>query len=257
MTEELNNADVVESAKAVQETAKATNNAIDLARDTGGFFNRVFGGLVEDGVGVVADKVKYYRMTRAIELAEKVEAIHKVRGVSEETKAVSPKIAVPLIENATLEDDDELHNLWAALLANAMDPNSRTVITRNYVTILKELQVFDARILNILFEEFLRRHPEQYYSHDLSNTLFDKNFLKSITTEELEIEKSLLNLMRLSCIKPGVERQFFNSVIGREDYGSFGTDPKQYGGTDVFQLSVIGVELMKAVSNESKAKSGS
>ncbi len=53
MTEEI-----VEGAKAVQETARATGKAIDGLRETGGFFNRVFGNLVEDGVGIVADKLK-------------------------------------------------------------------------------------------------------------------------------------------------------------------------------------------------------
>ena len=90
MTEEI-----VEGAKAIQETAKATGKAID--------------GLL-----------KYYRIERAALLATKTEERLRKRGI-ETTVPVAPKMAIPLIENATLEDDDELHTLWANLLANAVN----------------------------------------------------------------------------------------------------------------------------------------
>lgn len=238
--------EVIESAKAVQETAKATSNAVDLARDAGSFFNRVFGDLVEDGVGIVADKVKYYRKVRAIDLAVKTEAILEARGIKEDTKSVPPKIAVPLIENATLEDNDELHDLWATLLANAMDPSSPDEVVATYISILKELRPIDVAILKMAYEEYRIRLSDM----PLSSVLFSQSYLKPLSKDGDVIEKALLNLMRLGCIKPGVERQWQTVVMG-DDRKGFGPENNSYGGTDIFQLSVLSVDLIKAVSNPS------
>ena len=192
--------DIVESAKAVQETAKAVGKSIDALSGTGNFFDRVFGGLVEDGVGIVADKVKYYRLERVALLAKKTEDKLKERGI-EFTNAVQPKLAVPLIENATLEDNDELHTLWSNLLTNAMDPRVSQNVKHIHVSILKEMEPLDIGILSTVAREMMANHSTQ----NISDILFDR----AEVAEKLEVsidnaELSLLNLMRLGCISPGI-----------------------------------------------------
>jgi len=111
-----------EEAKAIQEVAKATGKAVDRLSQMGEWLSRVFGDLVEDGVGVVADKIKYYRIEKAILLRDKVDKRLSDKGISA-TIPVPPRIGVKLIEEATVADSDELHSKWANLLTNAMDPN--------------------------------------------------------------------------------------------------------------------------------------
>lgn len=236
----IESAEIVESAKAIQEVAKTTGKAIDGLQSSGNFFGRVFGGLVENGVGIVADKVKFMRFERAAELASKAEKILEERGIGDETKAVPPKIAIPLIENATLEDDDNLHDLWAKLLANAMDPNFPLDVKRVYVSLLKEMEAIDVRILYTVFTEKMTRFADK----PLSGVHFDKTIITQILqAPSAAVEVSLLNLMRLGCIKPGI-------ITGGI---SMGSEPVTiYKGTDLFHLSELGVALYQAVSDYQK-----
>lgn len=52
---------VSESAKAVQEVAKATGKAIDTTQKFGGFISRYVAGPLEQGMGIFEDKLKYMR----------------------------------------------------------------------------------------------------------------------------------------------------------------------------------------------------
>ena len=61
MTNEPSN-EIIEISKAIQATAKTPNKAIGVVADTGNFLNKIFGELVQDSVGIVADKIKFYRL---------------------------------------------------------------------------------------------------------------------------------------------------------------------------------------------------
>ncbi|UTW56690.1 Abi-alpha family protein [Kordiimonas sp. SCSIO 12610] len=236
---DFENAEIVESAKAIQEVAKTTGKAIDGLQSSGSFFGKIFGGLVEDGVGIVADKVKFMRFERAAELASKAEKILEERGIGEDdlTKAVPPKTAIPLIENATLEDDDNLHDLWAKLLANAMDPNMSIEVNRIHVSLLKELEQIDVMILNTIFNDKVRTVA----SEKLDDVLYDKSkIIKGFNFSPEAVELSLLNLMRVGCIKPG--------VIVNPGIAMGGQPATAYKGTDMFHLSQLGLNLCQAVS---------
>lgn len=225
--------EIVESAKAIQETAKATGKALETLDKAGGFFGRVFGSLVTDGVGIVADRVKYMRIEQAVKLAEKTEKLLSDRGVKE-TIEVEPKIGVPLIESATLETNDDLHSLWASLLANAMDPNALEKVTRSHVSVLREMASLDVALLNSMAAEKEARHP----NNSLSEINFDKKKLAAaFRVSERDAELSLLNLLRLGCIKPGL-------VPGGMSYGEYTVSA--YMGTDLVQLSELGVSLVRA-----------
>lgn len=225
--------EITESAKAIQEAAKATGKALDTLDKAGGFFGQVFGSLVTDGVGIIADMVKYMRIEQAVRLAEKTEKLLADRGV-DQTVSVEPKIAIPLIESATLETDDGLHSIWASLLANAMDPNSREKVTRSHVSVLREMSPLDVSFLNQMVSEKEVGHSGQ----ELSEINFDKKKLAAaFCVSERDAELSLLNLLRLSCIKPGL-------VHGGMSYGEYTVSA--YMGTDLVQLSEFGVSLARA-----------
>lgn len=61
----------------------------------------------------------------------------------------SLKLGIPWVENASLEDDESLQELWANLLANALNPDFKEEIRTAFLGIIKELSILDARILNL------------------------------------------------------------------------------------------------------------
>jgi hypothetical protein len=55
-----------ESAKAIQEVAKASGKAIDAGREAGGWLGRVIGNPLEQAGSYIADRVKTKRIEAAI-----------------------------------------------------------------------------------------------------------------------------------------------------------------------------------------------
>lgn len=150
---------VTETAKATQEVAKTTGKAIDSVRDAGGFLNRVFGQAIEDTVGLYwTDKIaakrieaSIYNWERLVSLLEKTNQRLEQTGVTE-TRQIPAKVALPLLEHATIEHEEDLHTLWANLLAVGMDAREEP-IHRKYVTTLGEMTAGDAFVLTSMFDD--------------------------------------------------------------------------------------------------------
>jgi hypothetical protein len=149
---------ITESAKAVQETAKLGGKALDIGRDAGGWLNRIFGPGIEDAVALHwSDRVRARRVEAAIYDWERLTALFRKvddrlnkKGVSS-FRLVPPKIVLALIENATVEYEDDLHTLWANLLATGLDA-SADEIKRKYVSILSNLSSNDAKLLSAVYK---------------------------------------------------------------------------------------------------------
>src|SRR5438093_870698 len=62
------------------------------------------------------DHVKVFRFQRQIRLLQKAREILDREGV--EPRRVPLKLLAAVMDNATLEEDDSLQDMWAALLAN-------------------------------------------------------------------------------------------------------------------------------------------
>jgi hypothetical protein len=151
---------IKQSAKAVRAVAKTTNTAIEAGRDVGGWLNKVFGKAIVDTVGLVwTDRVAARRIEAAIfdwkrlqQLFRAVDAQLKRNG-TKRTRRVPPKIALPLLEHASMETSRQLQRLWANLLTTALTPKGEQ-IHRAYVTILGELTGEDARALRAAYLEW-------------------------------------------------------------------------------------------------------
>lgn len=212
--------DTTETAKAVQEIAKTTSKGIDAIRDASPFINRVFGPLVENAVGLLSDRLQYYRLSQFLTLKDKTNALLDARCITD-TQAVPPHIALPLIEAATITDNEELQDLWAGLMANALDPAFKEDIRPAYISIIKDLSPLDARVLQLVNDgvnSFAQTWPsgQEYPSFDLTK------FAEDIGVDHDEFEISLQNLARLRCLSAvsdldGTERQ----VTSKNQYWMF------------------------------------
>lgn len=151
--------DVEQTAKAVQEIAGATGKAIDAARYAGGFIDRIFGKGLEDMVGRHwSDRMTARRIEAAIYDWERLQTLAhdtnerlRARGITN-LRAIPPKIALPLLEYATVEHEEALQDLWANLLATGLDAEADE-IHRKFVTTLGEMTSADALVLQTLVME--------------------------------------------------------------------------------------------------------
>ncbi|MBL4748406.1 MAG: DUF4393 domain-containing protein [Magnetovibrio sp.] len=151
MADFWNNEEIVETAKAVQETAKTSGKAIDASRDLGRFLGQIFGEVPSDLVGLAGgDWLHLKRQERIHVLAQKTNERLQAQGIKE-TIQVPLKVAIPLIENASLEEDDELMDMWAALLTSSLNPNCEEPAERYQVDILSQLGPAEAILLKVLW----------------------------------------------------------------------------------------------------------
>ncbi len=226
---------MTEEAEAIKEVAKTAGKAIEASKKMGAFLNLVFGDLIEDGVGLLSDRLRYYRAEKLVLLHEKTKKKLEDAGV-DSTNHVLPKIAIPLIESAAIEDNDNIHTKWANMLANAMNPEYKKEIKRSYISILSDLESIDVLILDTIIKQYRRLND-----NDKTTVLFDKSIIaKNLKVDLVKCEISLRNLIRLGCIKPGVTTSK-NITFGNHGVSS-------YKDTELVGITALGEEFYKAVS---------
>ena len=90
------------------------------------------------------------RFKTQIKLLAKARKIVNEHGIK--PRSVSVKILLPLLENASLENDEDLLDLWANLLANAANPEKSDNVGLGYIEVLKLLSPKEAIVLEKLYD---------------------------------------------------------------------------------------------------------
>lgn len=151
-----------ETAKAAQELAKVADNAIDAARSAASFLNRVLGNPIVDVVGItIADPLRFVRTLSLDWYRRRVDEILSQRD-ARKLKGTPPRIGLEILEAAQDETRDELRELWARLLANAMDEATQRNVRIEFVAILKQLNPLDALVLQRLSSVGSFINPPQF-----------------------------------------------------------------------------------------------
>jgi hypothetical protein len=116
----------------------------------------MLGNLPSDLIGVLGgDHLHQYRLQNREHLRKRTMQILQDRGVELEKSTPNAAVTLPLIEAAQDESSPELTDLWARLLATAIDNSTALSARKMYVQILKQLDPIDARVLQLIF----RSHP--------------------------------------------------------------------------------------------------
>jgi len=190
-------------AKAAEATANASKEAIKAGRDLAGFLS----GPVAELVGMGSERLKVVRFERGVRLVERLRHFLAERGQEKFTRKIALSIGLPILENATLEEDDELQDVWARLLVNGGDADSGIELHPAFGAVLAQMTAFDVRNLAQI---------------DSASKLAGRDAVTGIWTFDLpeaadafarvghpagdpkfpspEVEVSLSNLDRLGCI---------------------------------------------------------
>lgn len=243
---------ITASADAISEVAKTGREIVKTTQKAGGWLDKIFGEAIEDAVGLHwSDRVKAKRIERAIYNWERLtELLHKTKdrltkkGVSI-TRIVPPKIALGIIENATMEDDDDLHTLWANLLASGLSPDQDEV-QKKYISVLADMTSQDAVVFKSLCEEWLapdrKTKPKQYGSVTYPATI-DGLYMHD--------EIPIIALNRLGLISPGyVDVTSYSPNDGRDfkNPDPFTTDEfRTYGGLETIEITGFGLTFYRTV----------
>lgn len=113
-----------------------------------------------------------------------------------EPQPVAPKVLVPLLESASLEDDEFLQKTWAALLANAANPHCSVKVEPSFVDIMRQVTTNQVRILNALFPES-RRGTNPNKAPFTMETSYIKEVVMADGVSDGEFDVAFDNLVRL------------------------------------------------------------
>lgn len=197
---------IKEVAKAAAEIARMGGKAIDSANKLGGFFSRIFGPALEEFGLSLQDRVKYWRIKNLVRLNEKWETLRLRSNTTSEPKPLPPKFAFSLIENASMEDDDYLHDMFASLLYNTTTDSNATEPRQAYLEIIKGMSSFDAKILASLHNapDYSKESSGEklIYTEKIPHEYVQKTDDTTIINPPHEVIIALNNLHRLGCVVP-------------------------------------------------------
>jgi hypothetical protein len=225
-----------EIAKAIQSVAKFGEKSIGMAEKVGGFFARVFKEPAEEVAGMITDKLRFVRWRRLVNMSDEVNKILIDRGVKQ-TRAVTPKLALAIFEEASLEEDISLQNLWNNLLANAMDPQYNGELRYGFVDMIKNITGIEALILKNYYDGL----KEDDLIDDIANItnfyITKDDIMKTLSIDEITYQVNIYNLMRMQCIGPAI-------IKGSITFGEHCATA--YKGTDAVVLTPLGVRFVEA-----------
>lgn len=231
-----------EEAKAVQEVAKTTGVAIRAVEKMGKFISDVAGVPIETAVGIFEDKLRYIRWENQLNLIHKAHEKLAQRGLSVPTRMLPLQFTVPLVEAASLEEDDYLRDMWATVLVNAADEHIEVQLRRAFISILEDMTSLDVQILRVIGAA--AGNPKQHL--DILNPGFYLGYLpdeaaamdefqSGIPEPKKEVRISVGNLQRLNLLA------ITHTVDGV-------SDPNHV------MITELGKELLRLCSDDKSAK---
>ena len=121
------------------------------------------------------------------------------RGVAA-AESVSPSLAIPLLRAAADESREQIQEIWARIIAAAMDPKRSDRVRQSFIATVSRLDPLDALVLKNLYEVTGNLSPNP------------RDFLASrLQVSSREIDVSVINLEELKCVRmPHQDTAFFS-----------------------------------------------
>jgi hypothetical protein len=170
--------------KAAQEVAKTTGKALDIVQSMSPAIAEAYGWAIGDRIAAGRDR-------NLDALRRKTEEIFRQRDLKDK-KPIPEQIAIPLLEEAQKETRGEIQDLYATLLANAMDERFANDVRPEFIQIVKTLQPIDALVLR--FARDRNSSPKRVLG---ANDVYDA--LKDCRTTAIDV--SIEKLTDLKCFR--------------------------------------------------------
>jgi len=158
-------------------SSTAIEKGIDVAKN---FAEKLVLPSIEELGLLVKDKISYWRFNNQIRILNKAKLMCEQNNIS--IKAIPAKLLCPYLENASLEDDDELQDKWAALLVNMVD-SQQNIQNHVFPYILSQLSKDEFNLLESVFIEKERRVTK--LENELSEFLANRSKIESDLQSEL------------------------------------------------------------------------
>jgi hypothetical protein len=166
----------------------------DVPEPVSRFMGTVLGAAEIELSAMLGEQVRAWRFRRQIRIMQRAQQQLEEAGL--EARSVPFRTLAPLLDGASFEEDNELTERWASMLAQAaVEP---AAVPASFPRVLRELEPVDAQILFLVFDNIMRFAPE------LRTTI---GTVRASIAEDVELSKETLrfhveNLIRLGLLAP-------------------------------------------------------
>ena len=150
MTEENKNASL--DLLGIKPIGDAANTTVTKTfQGVEGFLKSVCVPALDEIGLLLKDKVRYWRLNNILRIMEKAKG--KI-GFQEEQLQIQahPRVALAIIDNGSLNDNDEVQEMWAGLFASSCTTSGQEDENLIFVDLLKQLTNAEAKILRFACE---------------------------------------------------------------------------------------------------------
>ena len=225
----------------------ATKGVVDGA---GAFLSRVCLPAAEEFGLYLRDRISNWRALNLAKVLKKTQA--KLKSDYKETP---PKFILQFIEGASQEDGEELQDIWANLLASALDPEYKEGIRTAYIDIIQQLEVVNVRVLSAIhsiFAERVRRSEQNRASLIPYKPRIDKGEIMEEVglSDETQYKTAVDNLIRLRCIETYAETKMIKTETpGGYHFYETATLDKGY---EAVSMTALGEGFIKACTRQTR-----
>ncbi len=197
------------------------------------------------------DHVQVFRLKRRLRLMRRTKQMLEGAGI--EPKKVPMKVLLPLVDAASIEETDELQDIWANMLANAAAGNDRGPgVEPVFPLILKELGIQEVKFLDQLYNEAIRRSVERRaklpgFKMEPSFNIYDlKNVYLQATSRKDSIETNQLDANQQQEFRLSVDIIMRNRLLDElYDLVDNRHEQRQEVGS-IYRLSALGTRFIRA-----------
>ncbi len=126
-------------------TSTAVEKGIDLVK---GFVEKLVGSTLEETGLLLGDKIRLFRLNNQIKMLNKAQQICNENNIP--MKQISVKTLFPLLEYASIEEDETLQNCWSNLLVNYIDVNQK-LESSIFPFILSQISSDELKVIDLLY----------------------------------------------------------------------------------------------------------
>lgn len=164
------------------------------------FLRKLLGPAITESGQLIADQVRYRRFKNQVTIFNKAKELLESKSI--EPRQINLKTLHPLIEYSSLEEDEQLQEIWAKVIANISSYDTEQSLNLKCIEVLKEITASEILLLDTFFQKFeeeekatLEKWKSSDYFKNRTNVFADNSVFASwdykeklgMTQEQLDL----------------------------------------------------------------------
>lgn len=170
--------------KKINITSTVVEKGIDLVKN---FLDKLIIPAVEETGLLLRDKVTYWKFKNQVRMLNKAKSYCEKNNIS--PKTISLKVLCPLLDYSALEEDENLQDKWAILLANMVD-SEQNIENHVFPYTLSQISSNEFELLDNVFKDRMSRKVKFAKEIEVFKTEKPK-LISALSSKIAEVEKQI------------------------------------------------------------------